>query len=73
MENHFAVMLILGSLFLISITEGGWILNPEGTPGQFVRPDSYLYVKDGSSEDGKENSFSRKIPEYITGFFFSYC
>ena len=55
--NHFRAVIILVYVFVISMTENGWILNPAGPPGPFFRPDSYMYVKDGSSNEGDDNSF----------------
>ena len=55
--NHFRAMSILVFVLLISMTESGWILNPAGPPGPFFRPDSYMYVKDGSSKEGEDKYF----------------
>ena len=49
---HNRVVIVL--FFLISMTENGWILNPEGPKGPFFRPDSYMFVKDDSNNEGKD-------------------
>ena len=55
--NHFRAVIIILFVLLISMTENGWILNPAGPPGPFFRPDSYMYVKDGSSKEGDDKYF----------------
>ena len=49
--NSFQAVIILVFVFVISMTENGWVLNPAEPPGPFSRPDS---VKDGSSSKGDD-------------------
>ena len=59
--NYFLALLFLVFVSLISISQSGWILNPEAPSGPFARPDSFIYVKDGSSNEGADKLFSCKL------------
>ena len=64
--NRFQAMVILVFVFLISMTENGWILNSAGSPGPIFKPDSYMEnvhvdntcgkCKGGSSNEGDDKS-----------------
>ena len=55
--SHFQAVVIVVFVFVISMTENGWILNPVGPPGPFSRPDSFMYVKEDSSSEGDDKLF----------------
>ncbi len=59
--KHFRAWVFLDFVFLISMSENGWILNPAGPKTPFFRPDSYMYVKGDSSAQGNHNVFACEI------------
>ena len=67
--KKFRACVFLDFVFLITMSENGWILNPAGPKTPFYRPDSYLYVKDGNSAKGNDNVFSCKNARKILNIF----
>ena len=59
--NFYIAVILLVFVPLIYLTEGDWILNAEGPQGPFFRPDSDMYGKVGSSNEGEDNLFACKL------------